>query len=74
MRGKDLTQDQLDRAKEFVKFCQVFKRELADEQDVVLRFGDLVRLVAWYGAIRFVASQNGIGTLDCPAQTGTVHQ
>lgn len=67
MRGTELTPQQLERAKEFVRGRQVVKADLTDEQQIQLAFGDLVRLVAWYGAIRFEAGQKGIGTLEVPA-------
>ncbi len=70
MKGDGLTQAQLDRAREFVSGRLVFKRDIEDDKDVTVRFGDLVRLVAWYGALRFISGMNGIGTTESPAQTG----
>jgi hypothetical protein len=72
VRGTELTLQQLDRAKEFVHIAQVVKGDLPDEQLITLPFGDLVRLVAWYGAMRFEAGQKGIGTLEVPASPTVV--
>lgn len=70
MKGTDLTEDQIQSAREFACARQRINRSGAvfdDATEVTLRFGDLARLVAWYGAIRFQAGEKGIGgTLEKP--------
>lgn len=47
-RGTDITQEALDIAEEFI--ARAAKEELPES--FVIRRADLIRLVAWYGAIR----------------------
>jgi hypothetical protein len=69
MRGTDLTDEQIAAARQFI-LDRAGMTELPDEREIVQRFGNLVRIVAWYGAIRFDACQRGIGTLTKPNPTG----
>ena len=61
MRGNDLTQAQLDAAEQFILLMRSKTNDLhpTHDQDVRHNFGDLVRLVALYGAIRAKAVENG---------------
>lgn len=71
MRGSNCTDDQIQAAKDFfgsstVDIKQV-TRGASDDDIVPIRYGDLARLVAWYGAIRFISGRDGIGTFESPA-------
>jgi hypothetical protein len=72
MRGTDLTPEQLKAAEKFI----MDRSGRAKRPEMVMnKFDDLVRLVAWYGAIRFVAGRDGIGgTLEKPADPQVIHQ
>lgn len=70
MRGADLTEEQIQSAREFACARQKIPATegMIDDATVVsLKFGDLARLVAWYGAIRYMAGKNRVGgTLEAP--------
>lgn len=72
MKGTDVTPEQMESANQFVLGCWCENRgpgepkQIAPEQTISLPFGDLVRLVAWYAAIRYEAGEKGIGTRDIP--------
>jgi hypothetical protein len=70
MRGTELTVEQIASAREFVHGrTRNVKTMPKDEQAVTVTFGQLARLVAWYGAIRYQAGADGIGgTLAVPAE------
>ena len=70
MRGTDLTEWQIKAAE---KFCRRNSSTdpIDDDQSVSLRFGDLVRMVAWYGQIRAKAVEAG-APADTPGETHTV--
>lgn len=71
MRGKDCTPEQLKSAEDFImaRASTVTKRP----KQVSMPFDDLVRLVAWYGALRFTAARDGVGgTLEKPGPMDTV--
>jgi hypothetical protein len=70
MKGSDLTQRQPCAAALFIKgrIVGVIDRELTDETPVAHKWCDLVRLVAWYGAIRAEATANGADPNN-PGQT-----
>jgi hypothetical protein len=65
MKGTDCTPEQLKAAEKFI-------RELAEETPlddggpVLIPWEDLVRLVAWYGAIRYAAGAKGFNSLEKP--------
>lgn len=70
MKGTDCTEQQLARAGEFLT-----NRGWPEGQDFrrVSR-ADVARIVAWYGAMRFIAGRDGdAGTLEAPNEIVTVH-
>jgi len=68
MNGRHLTSEQIAAARQFVLTVeQTCGGERDDNEPVSVSFGDLVRLVAWYGAIRYDSGANGRGTLGQPA-------
>ncbi len=69
MKGTDITPEQLSAAEHFVKSVMDSTRNIPDSLPIAIRFDRLIRLVAWYGAIRFASAVNG-GTLNQP---GEVH-
>jgi hypothetical protein len=70
VRGTECTPEQLAAARHFLSVGDN-KIGLANDDDrVALPLKDLVRIVAWYGAIQFEAGQNGRGTLDRPLFVG----
>lgn len=74
MKGTDLTKWQIDAAEKFVRGRQTFGQLAPDSDDrqVIVRFGDLVRLVAWYGQIRAVAVSKG-APVDEPAEAVVIN-
>jgi len=68
MRGTDVTPEQLQSAREFLAARSHGRLEgHSDAVSVELPLGDLARIVAWYGAIRYQAGASGIGgTLERP--------
>ena len=68
MRGTDCTNAQLDAAHRFIATHPLRGAQLPLDQPVTLAYGELVRIVAWYGALRYVAAREGNGgTLENPA-------
>lgn len=68
MKGTDCTQAQMIEARHFVENVALASpRELPDEP-IMIKPDDLVRLIAWYGAVRFKAALNGVGTLENPGR------
>jgi len=64
VRGTDLTDEQIQSARKFACARQKIPATdgMIDDTTVVsLKFGDLARLVAWYGAIRYQAGKHGVG-------------
>jgi hypothetical protein len=61
MRGTDLTQAQLDAAEKFILLMRSKENKLhpTNDQKIAHRWGDLVRIVALYGAIRAKAVADG---------------
>lgn len=68
MRGTDLTDWQLKAAEKFLRDRNKHQTSVTDEQHVTLPFGQLVRIVAWYGQIRAKAVEAGIPA-DEPGET-----
>ena len=66
VKGTDITQEQLDSAEHFVRDRQATGPKPQTDQRVSLCFDELVRLVAWYGALRYEAGRNGIASLEKP--------
>lgn len=74
MKGTDLTDAQIQSAREFSCARQVHQPAdvLDDATRVTLKFGELVRLIAWYGALRFQAGRDGTGgTFENPGPMDT---
>ena len=71
MRGTDCTTEQIASAREFVWLRQTIPHASCpgDEQMVTLPFGHLARVVAWYGALRYIAGRDGTGgSLEKPGE------
>lgn len=63
--GSKLSNEQLAAAS---RFLTLMGWKESDPTSKVRR-EDIARLIAWYGAIRYQAGTNGIGTLEIPGQT-----
>lgn len=74
MKGTDLTAEQYDAARRFIFDREKLpaNHERSDDAQVILRFGDFVSLVAWYGAMRYIAGRDGINSLEAPGDTMVV--
>jgi len=70
MKGTDLTEKQLKAAEQFILGARAKGNTQSPEADqaVTQRWSDLVRIVAWYGAIRAASMQHG-GTVEEPGET-----
>ena len=71
MRGTDCTKDQIQSARLFIANAQAgnHKGRLfpPDERIIQIPFGKMARLVAWYGAVRYIAGRDHSGgTLESP--------
>lgn len=70
MKGTDLTDAQIQSARQFLVDRRSGDNKgvmPADEENIVQSFGNLARVVAWYGALRYEAGRNGTGgTLENP--------
>jgi hypothetical protein len=71
MRGTDLTPEQLAAARTFIEGRMLCAPPRPD-QTVTHRYEDLVRLVAWYGAIRYQGARAGIGEEGRPGRAEEV--
>lgn len=76
MRGTEVTEDQMQSAREFA-----FGRSIGlagmpdDDQEVTVTFGAMVRMMAWYGALRYQAGRGGFGgTLESPEELWSGHE
>lgn len=70
MKGTDCTPEQIQSARDFL-FARSLNIEAVpdDSRVIMLPFGDLARLVAWYGALRYAAGRDGTGgTLEVPGE------
>ena len=69
MRGTELTDAQIESAR---RFCADRRKDAPgdtpdDSRIISIPFGQMIRLVAWYGALRFQAGRDGTGgTLEKP--------
>jgi hypothetical protein len=72
MRGTDMTPEQLTAARNFIEGRVLLSAPPKPEAMITHRYEDLVRLVAWYGAVRYQGAQRGIGTLEAPGEAGEV--
>jgi hypothetical protein len=65
MRGTDLTPEQIESAKQFAVAISGIQPP-DDDRLISMTFGNFVRVVAWYGAMRYEAGQKGINSLEKP--------
>lgn len=65
IKGSELTDDQLSAASDFLSGAN-WKTNQAVRQT---SRADIVRLLAWYAAVRYQAGVHGIGTLEKPGST-----
>lgn len=70
MKGTEVNSDQLSSARDFITEFVTHQPAPADpEQRIEIRWHELVRLVAWYGALRARGIENGRGgTVDKPGE------
>lgn len=61
MRGTDITEAQMDAAEKFIFLCRTDgnTRTPKPEEFVSMPWSNIVRIVAWYGAIRAKAVADG---------------
>ena len=61
MRGTEITDAQMNAAEEFILLCRTDKntRTPKPEEFVSMPWSNIVRIVAWYGAIRAKAVADG---------------
>ena len=62
MRGTELTPEQIGSAREFIQ-GRIRVGSMPEDETVVVSMeaGNLCRLLAWYGALRYQAGASGIG-------------
>lgn len=61
MRGTDVSQPDLDAARRFIEAVQdEWPTADHDHESICVRRGDLIRLLAWYGALRVGGDGSGI--------------
>lgn len=68
MRGTECTAGQMEHARKFLmdRAPNVLDRP-TDERRVTIPFGDIARILAWYGALRFIAGRDATGgSLEIP--------
>lgn len=66
MKGTDLTQEQLDSAAHFLRSRMRGSRIPRLDSEVKMPFSDLVAIVAWYGALRYISGERGVDSLENP--------
>ena len=52
MKGIEVSQAEIDCAKEFLRVTQKGRKIPSEQSMITLNYGKMIRLVAWYGAIR----------------------
>lgn len=67
MSGNECTKDQLQAARDFLDDFATAPGKQAAEKFSISK-DVLVRLLAWYGAVRFDACERSIGTLESPGK------
>lgn len=74
MKGTDITAEQYDAARRFIvsRDQSLQLEERSDDTQVLLVLRELIGLVAWYGAMRYIAGREGINSLDRPGDLVTV--
>lgn len=70
MRGTEVNPDQFASAQDFITTFVTQQPAPDDpEQQIIIRWHELVRLVAWYGALRARGIENGRGgTVETPGK------
>jgi hypothetical protein len=71
MRGTEVTPEQMEAASAFLKNSMECPTP-APGQVVEICFDDLLRLVAWYGAVRYKGALDGIGDEGRPGMASEV--
>jgi hypothetical protein len=66
MRGTDVNPKQYDAAEAFIAEHVIHADPPRAEQPVTVKWGELVQLVAWYGALRARGIERGVSTVDDP--------
>ncbi len=68
MRGTELTQAQIEAAERFIlaRRAKGNTQHPSQDEPISQKWGDFVRLVAWYGAIRYKAGIEGLSSLENP--------
>ncbi len=62
IKASDLTEDQLESARDFLT-----GNDWPENEDSrTISRAEVAKLIAWYGALRFLAGANGIGSLEKP--------
>lgn len=66
MRGTEITDSQMDAAEKFILLCRTDGNTQypKPEESVTMHWGNIVRIVAWYGAIRAKAVKDGASVDD----------
>lgn len=72
MRGTELTPAQIKAAELFILERQCAGPVPDAETTISLPFEKMVRLVAWYGALRYRSAQRGQGSLEEPGYYAVV--
>src|SRR5215831_2879920 len=62
--GSKLSKKQLDAASQFLDLLGWTTSHPSSK----VRREDIARIIAWYGAIRYQAAANGMGTLEAPGR------
>jgi hypothetical protein len=70
MRGTEITEEQMYAAEKFILLCRTDgnTRTPTPEESVSMPWANLIRIVAWYGAIRAKAVADG-NSFDEPGET-----
>lgn len=66
MRGTEINDRQMESACEFLALTAQQPLPAHDDDVVGIKFSTMVRLMAWYGAVRYQAGTQGIGRVDDP--------
>jgi hypothetical protein len=73
MKGTDLTSAQIHAAEQFI-FDRAKGAPKPANGMVYLTWDSFVRILAWYGAMRYQAGRDGINSLENPGHTYIVSQ
>lgn len=61
MKGTDLTPEQLEAAERFILSIRSEGNSSQGGGTILQRWEDFVRVVAWYGALRYESGRKGLG-------------